>query len=222
MDRIYRWMANEPVEHKYPGTCDEECQRWVSACMLARTNAYGVSVPLSIRSRSHDVLRPVDALEDEAYRFQEGAFWGNLFAESPQMYACYGPGQNPIQETARKCTRAGADCPMTIVGPCASVFAWSESEGITLIEGHCQPVYNIDPEGWHVAHPRCGGQSGAAYTEVITVFLDARASGELETESDPERDMQLAENRGEVPCGDGVCEGGEGCATCADDCGVCE
>src|SRR5436189_174054 len=32
------------------GQCDETCQRWVSACVLARTNAYGVHVPISLRA----------------------------------------------------------------------------------------------------------------------------------------------------------------------------
>src|SRR6202030_2952269 len=33
-----------------PGTCDESCQRWVSACLLARTNAYGAHVEISMRA----------------------------------------------------------------------------------------------------------------------------------------------------------------------------
>src|SRR5262249_44338184 len=32
------------------GSCNANCKRWISACMLARVNAYGVHVSLSLRA----------------------------------------------------------------------------------------------------------------------------------------------------------------------------
>src|SRR5580658_712005 len=44
------------------GTCDETCQRWVSACVLARTNAYGVHVEISMRAPADAPQAIKDAL----------------------------------------------------------------------------------------------------------------------------------------------------------------
>ena len=42
-----QWQATGPGFEG--GSCDEDCQRWVSACLLARTNAYGKHVHISLR-----------------------------------------------------------------------------------------------------------------------------------------------------------------------------
>jgi hypothetical protein len=82
------------------GRCDETCQRWVSACLLARTNAYGVHVQISMRAPANapeaikNALRladgeavdcPMGAEADPAcgYTLREGAYYGNLFATTP-------------------------------------------------------------------------------------------------------------------------------------------
>jgi hypothetical protein len=75
-------------------TCDESCQRWVSACLLAHVNAYGVSVPISIRASHPNIT--TSPFELEAYGVQEGAFWGNLFVPEgqPQLrFSCIGTGR---------------------------------------------------------------------------------------------------------------------------------
>src|SRR5262249_37402515 len=102
------------------GRCDESCQRWVTACVLARTNAYGVKVDISIRAPpdAPDAVKNAPATSGEErgeYSLREGAFWGNVFDESPtapppapdysgpstspvaatpQFFACAGPGSN--------------------------------------------------------------------------------------------------------------------------------
>ncbi|HJZ87963.1 MAG TPA: hypothetical protein VKN99_22465 [Polyangia bacterium] len=71
---------------------DEAGQRWVTACLLARTNYYGISILISMRARS-----PAQAAGDpfeitlsefKDYTDYEGAFWGNLFAQFPKMFSC--------------------------------------------------------------------------------------------------------------------------------------
>lgn len=67
----------------YDGTCDEDCQQWVSACLLARTNVTGlagVEVVLWI----DDPASSDDPDPDYEY---EGAFFGNLWEES-DGYVC--------------------------------------------------------------------------------------------------------------------------------------
>jgi hypothetical protein len=70
------------------GQCDESCQRWVSACVLARTNAYGVHVQISMRAPA-DAPAPIKTAlavgDDERAEFtlREGAYYGNIFATTP-------------------------------------------------------------------------------------------------------------------------------------------
>jgi hypothetical protein len=64
---------------------DASCQELVSSCLLARNNAFGVEVPISIRgfdtgggyfgAGTLDDGRP----EYEAYPWREGSFYGNMF-----------------------------------------------------------------------------------------------------------------------------------------------
>jgi alpha-tubulin suppressor-like RCC1 family protein len=76
------------------GTCDESCQRWVSACVLARTNAYGVHVEISMRApanappaiqRALATTGSVNGNPPEATLFpnREGAYYGNIFETTP-------------------------------------------------------------------------------------------------------------------------------------------
>jgi hypothetical protein len=62
-------------------------RRWVTACLLARTNHYGVPVSLSMRG-THPTLA-VTAQEASLYVNAEGAFFGDLFSETDQTwFAC--------------------------------------------------------------------------------------------------------------------------------------
>jgi hypothetical protein len=85
------------------GRCDETCQRWVSACVLARTNAYGVHVRISLRAPANapQAVRDALAVSDieihgappgtdaggeagvPAFGTREGAYYGNIFATTP-------------------------------------------------------------------------------------------------------------------------------------------
>jgi hypothetical protein len=66
-------------------------QRWVTACILARTNKFGSLIRISMRAQPP----PVPALEASwqerlAYPLFEGGFFGNLFADPPVAYSCIG------------------------------------------------------------------------------------------------------------------------------------
>lgn len=130
-------------------------QRWMTACILARMNAFGVTVKLSLRA-DHDALRRVDSAERRRYTYDEGAFYGNLFADPPVLYACSGAGGASRAPTKRLrvCTqppRPGETenrCGMTMTGACAEV---------------CETQDGI--------HRRCLG-GGTRYDEVLTVFLE--------------------------------------------------
>ncbi|MDI3288696.1 hypothetical protein [Polyangium sp. 15x6] len=65
-------------------------QRAVTACLAARTNLYGTSVTLSARHPTNTALA-TSPTERVQYPLREGAFWGNLFLETPEIYSCYDP-----------------------------------------------------------------------------------------------------------------------------------
>jgi len=65
---------------------DAADQERVSACLSARVNFFGAHVNISIRGRG---LEPPTVDEIAEYTLQEGAFWGNIFAEhKPELFAC--------------------------------------------------------------------------------------------------------------------------------------
>lgn len=64
---------------------DAACQELVSACLLARNNAFGVEVPISVRGfDTHGGYFGAGTLDDgrpeyEAFPWREGSFYGNMF-----------------------------------------------------------------------------------------------------------------------------------------------
>ena len=71
---------------------NEPEQRWVSACILARTNYFGKRVQISMRA-----LEPapgalaVTFAEQKEFTLYEGAFFGNLFQPEADAFTCSGP-----------------------------------------------------------------------------------------------------------------------------------
>ncbi|MEM7223089.1 MAG: hypothetical protein AAF495_08940 [Pseudomonadota bacterium] len=66
-------------------------QRWVSACILARTNFFGKEVAISMRARGPAPgSLQVTPMERARFTLAEGAFFGNIFAEPPVAYTCSG------------------------------------------------------------------------------------------------------------------------------------
>ena len=86
--------------------CDEACQQHVSACVLARLNTRGRRLPIRLSAR-------VSPAADE------GAFFGNLFVDPPQLFSCSG-GRTPRTRLGRECTLPGNRCGVTWTGPCSA------------------------------------------------------------------------------------------------------
>ena len=161
------------------GTCDLSCQRWVSACLLARTNAYGVTVDISMRAPADAPAHVRKALavspeERRTYSLREGAYFGNLFETTPGpdgiatgapvLYACAGPGSNIPELTKRFCSSQGAGGPITVVGTCESRPEFPH--------GACEGVSGSPEHGaLHHCFTDTDHSLGTEYTEVITVYL---------------------------------------------------
>lgn len=155
------------------GACNESCQRWVSACLLAHSNANGTPVPIGLVGD-----RPsagfATASQLAAFTFQEAAFYGNLFRG--EGYACVGRdsfdanGFDPERFIdGRVCSLGG--CGILSTGPCGTVdspFALGTTPACerdattpTSAYGRC----HTGPPG--EATPR----TSSTYTEIITSYL---------------------------------------------------
>ena len=124
-----------------------EDRRWVTACLLARTNYYGVSVQLSMRGAS-DALA-TNAGEEQAYARLEGAFYGDLFDANAQSWFACGANNEPINDL-RLCT-ISADGATTQCGFTYTNLCPSSCDG-------------------DAPYTNCSGNS-SSWSEVISVFL---------------------------------------------------
>ncbi|WP_239325744.1 hypothetical protein [Epibacterium sp. Ofav1-8] len=109
----------------------------LTACLLARTNAFGVSVAISLRSESGGLAAlPMFAAsqeEHEDFPLWEGAFFGNIFDPNPVAYACTGAGGKDaaLRALKRICTLPTAQtttdgaqvsaCGFVVLGTCEDV-----------------------------------------------------------------------------------------------------
>jgi hypothetical protein len=131
------------------GSCDGSCQRWVSACVLARVDAAGVEREISIRG-DNPALRPTwHELRDYSHR--EATYYGNIFADQEPRYLCLSPGATSDE---RVCGPSLADCPMTVVGSCDDVCA---DRGAFGTFQDCRTARR--------------GNRGDVFAETVTVFL---------------------------------------------------
>jgi hypothetical protein len=96
------------------GSCDGSCQRWGSACVLARIDAAGIHREISVRGPAPALLPTLGEISH--YTQREATYFGNLFVQGQPRFLCLAPGQ---KEDQRVCGDSLADCPMTVVGSCA-------------------------------------------------------------------------------------------------------
>jgi len=134
-------------------------RRSVSACMAARANYFGTPVSISIRG-PQESLKHVSAAEAAAYPLEEGAFWGDLFDEAPQLYACYNSANIANSRSKLRDCAAGY----------AVTGGYLECAYISIV-GDCNSFCEaLDVNDFY--HPRCDdNEIGASTTDVVTVFL---------------------------------------------------
>lgn len=102
------------------GACDEDCQQWVSACLLARTNVSGEAVELWLRA-DHEAIGSGTHVSFPVY---EASFFGNLFEEDGGRYICRGSlaGNTVAFLDGRTCTAdLNEDCGFTKFDDCPLV-----------------------------------------------------------------------------------------------------
>jgi hypothetical protein len=92
--------------------CDEDCQEWVSACLLARTNVSEQTVYIWMRG-DHPAIGEGTSLSYPSY---EASFFGNLFADSASQHFCKGTVVGPLLGQLR-----GRTCAALVGQPCGFV-----------------------------------------------------------------------------------------------------
>ncbi len=157
------------------GPCDEACQEWVTACLMARTNVFTIPVSLYFVTNhpaAHN--KGMTAAEAAIYGVEEGAFYGNWFLDPPRQYACWGSGRDPYYQTLRVCTQPGNACGFQVVGPCGVMDGRT---GGAATRSACE---GKDPKSG--AYTRChnraslpGGKAyptpNRIYTRIMTTYI---------------------------------------------------
>jgi hypothetical protein len=138
---------------------DPTRQRLVSACMAARTNFYGFSVVISMRSKEEPIRSQTGSQELAAFPTVEGAFWGNLFAPVPYLNACHHPANVDAARAAYRDCAAGHRDGDTVV-PC----------GMIALRGPCTTVCG-DLTGSGQYYPSCTDRPGEPGSQSTTVVI---------------------------------------------------
>lgn len=119
------------------GPCDETCQRWVSACLLARTNETGAEITLFVQGDHPSLGFGIEP----TFPHYEGTFFGNVFADPAAMHACRGTpaGQQAAGQQGRTCTQSENECGFTTYANCVLEAGCTVGPtGVATID--CEPV----------------------------------------------------------------------------------
>lgn len=152
--------------------CDDSCQRWVSACVLAHANAFGNPVTVSLRGEHPGFSWTGE--HERGFAIQEAAFYGNVFASPPELFACAGDGIR-VDSTVyaeRLCSVSGL-CGVLFTGECH--HAGSPTSGPGAGAGS-SCLEEAGAAGYFSDCKTSIGDvffEGPLYQEVVTVYLAA-------------------------------------------------
>lgn len=145
---------------------DASARRALSACMLAHVNAFGVTVPLSVRDYGQ-----LDTSVEEVVRYDryEATFYGDLFSPTPAMYVCSGdPGPDMSVPYGSHDLTAGD----RLLRRCSDESSAGSSEtmcGFTLT-GACSDVCDTRVEGSHKDCWDSPARDGIPFAETISAW----------------------------------------------------
>lgn len=101
------------------GSCDNTCQAWVSACLLARTNVTQQPVDLWLQA-DHPAIGFGLPPSGEAMVL-EGSYYGNLFWAGSYLHFCEGEEDGMVASVREGRTCASGSCGFTNYGSCTTV-----------------------------------------------------------------------------------------------------
>jgi hypothetical protein len=95
-------------------SCDTNCQIAVSSCVLSRINYAGTQVQISLRG-GPACVEPDNEQEMTTFNAREAAFFGNIFTNPQQRYACLPAGKTSLP---RVCGPSLTGCVVNVIGTC--------------------------------------------------------------------------------------------------------
>jgi hypothetical protein len=106
------------------GECDEECRSWVSGCVIARLDYLQQPKTISLRGKN-DGLKS-SSQERAAYPHIEATYYGDIFENPQEIYACLPPGKTSLP---RVCGPSLAGCIVKVQGQCEDLCGHQRSDG---------------------------------------------------------------------------------------------
>jgi hypothetical protein len=137
------------------GSCDDECQSWVSACVISRLDYLGEPLTISLRGR-HDALDSTPEERGE-YSHIEATYYGDIFSHKKKILACLPPGKTEIP---RVCGPSLDDCIVEDQGNCEDLCGQQRSDGSYP---NCREASTVGKHG--------KVKKGEKHVGFITVFL---------------------------------------------------
>jgi hypothetical protein len=132
------------------GSCGNDCQQWVSACLFARVDFLGVKREISLRGENPGLaLAPAERRD---FTVREATYFGNVFKSPQQRYACLSPGQTEIE---RVCGPSLEGCVVDVDASCNRVCDPPTADG-----------------AFQDCRPHDGDCDDPSYHGSITVFLE--------------------------------------------------
>jgi hypothetical protein len=132
-------------------------QHWVSGCLLAHVNAFGTSVPISLRAVGK---LDADVTESLAFPVYEATFFGNVFNVEQDMYGC--TGDMPDVANA-----LSTDRQLRVCSDAENADGTSQCQFITL--GRCRDVCT-DKHSPKMGWTGCTAE-GIVFPEAVSVYL---------------------------------------------------
>lgn len=144
------------------GQCNSECEEKISACLMAFTNGSGKHVAIEMAGFN-------ELGSNHRFRYQEAAFYGNLFSDPPKMFYCVGDDYYSLgkQLETRACSgynEAYGECPYQKTGECTSEL------GAIKSDSRCSFGLFSDT----AKSCKEGGSNGASWAHPITTFRNVK------------------------------------------------
>ncbi len=179
-------------------------QQWVSGCLLAHVNAFGTSVPISLRAAGK---LDADVSESLAFPVYEATFFGNVFNVAQDMYAC--TGDMPDVAHALSTDRA-----LRVCSDAENADGTSDCQFITV--GRCRDVCN-DKHSPKMGWTGCAAD-GTVFPEAVSVYLTISVPEAANMYCAPGERCEFESERGQD--GNVSCTGADRCESELDDDGV--
>ena len=106
------------------GSCGQNCQQWVSACVISRLDFLGETVEISLRGDNPGLQ--TSASELATYTQREATYYGDIFSVPQRLFACLSPG---LTEDPRVCGPTIHGCGVEVLGSCTELCGPPRADG---------------------------------------------------------------------------------------------